>query len=81
MIAFKNRHISLTQRETECLFCVILGMTAQEIGKTVSLSRRTVEDYILTLRDKFNCTNRYEIVTQALMSGFPILDLLNEFTL
>ena len=70
--SFQYDGLRLTVRETQCLAYLILGMTAKQIAKVLSISPRTAEDYITFLKTKFHCAHRYQIVTKALRKGFPI---------
>lgn len=69
---FAHKNLRLTPRETQCLACFILGMTSKQIAKVLSISPRTAEDYISFIKSKFNCADRYQVVTKALLSGFSI---------
>lgn len=75
-LSFQYNNLRFTRRETQCLACFILGMTAKQIAKVLSISPRTAEDYISFIKSKFNCNDRYKIVTEALLGGFPIDDFL-----
>ena len=45
-----------------CANLLLTGMTQKEIALRLKLSPRTVESYINTLRHKFNCRNRTELI-------------------
>ena len=57
---------SISKREAECLFYLIRGKTARETGIALHLSRRTVEIYLDSLKDKLNCRKKSEIIEKAL---------------
>lgn len=61
---------TLAKRELECLYFIIRGMTAKQIGKVLNLSFRTVESYIENMKYKFNCTNRSELIGKAIDLGY-----------
>ena len=56
----------LTERQIECLFNLVKGMTIKQIAKTLSLSPRTVEHYLDTIKQKLNCESRVELISKAL---------------
>ncbi len=53
--------VALTDREIEVLFYTMRGMTAKEIGQRLTISFRTVESYIETLREKFDVGSKAEL--------------------
>jgi DNA-binding CsgD family transcriptional regulator len=52
----------LTPREKQILLLAANGSTAQEMAKTLNLSRRTIETYFQNLRRKYNCKNKAELI-------------------
>lgn len=56
---------NLTVRETECLFLLIRGKTAKEIGKFLTISPRTVEVYVENIKRKMNAISRSDIINKA----------------
>ncbi|SRR5579883_702988 len=62
--------INLTQRQMDCLYYLTTGMTAKEIAQRLTLSKRTVEDYIHTLKCKLKCNNKSELIQKALSYDF-----------
>jgi DNA-binding NarL/FixJ family response regulator len=73
---FTVDNTTLHTRETLCIYYLIRGMTAKQIGIVMSISERTVEGYIVSIKNKLGCANRYEIITKALNSGFPLIEIL-----
>lgn len=55
----------LTRREKECLELLLMGKTSSLIGEFLHLSHRTVESYLSTLKNKFNCSNKPELIEVA----------------
>jgi DNA-binding CsgD family transcriptional regulator len=53
---------SLSPRQLDCALLMTEGYTAQEIGKALFLSHRTVEDYIEVLKLKFEAKNRMHLI-------------------
>lgn len=68
---------TLAKRELECLYFIIRGMTAKQIGKALNLSFRTVESYIENMKYKFNCNNRSELIGKAIDLGYIHLTVKN----
>jgi len=59
----------LTLRESECLFFLLRGKSAKQIGKRLDISPRTVESYIENIKMKFNCKRKCDLIEQAVNSG------------
>ena len=53
--------VSLTSRELTCLSYLIKGKSASEIGLLLNISKRTVETYIVKLKEKFHCSKITEL--------------------
>lgn len=62
--------IKLTNRQSECLFFLLRGKGAKEIGKILGISYRTVEEHIEQLKLKFNCYTKSELISSAIAKGF-----------
>lgn len=60
----------LTSRECECVFLLIRGKSAKEIGALLSLSKRTIESYIENIKNKMDCKNKAEILVKAVLNGY-----------
>lgn len=56
----------LTNRQLDCLHCLVRGMTMKQIGKTLNLSPKTVEHYLYNIRTKLHCFSRSELIGKAL---------------
>lgn len=61
--------IKLTNRQKECLHFFARGMTIKQIGKTLTLSPKTVENYLRMIKIKLNCSTRYELFEKAFELG------------
>ncbi len=57
-----NTTLSLSPRQLDCALLMTEGYTAKEIGRALSLSSRTVEEYIDNLKIKFKAKNRLHLV-------------------
>jgi DNA-binding CsgD family transcriptional regulator len=55
-------HSTLTKRESECLYYLARGKTAQEIADMIFISRRTVEKHIENIKYKFNCKTKSQLI-------------------
>jgi len=56
----------LTERESQCMYYLVRGMTAKEIGRKMFLSPKTVEYYINSVKTKFHCRTRSELICKIL---------------
>lgn len=57
----KSRDI-LSAREMECIYYLLHGMTAKEIGLQLELSTRTVESYLESIKIKLGCRNKTQLI-------------------
>lgn len=53
--------VTLTKKERELLNLISEHLSNDEIAHKLNLSKRTVENYISRIFDKFNVKNRYEL--------------------
>lgn len=60
----------LTQREAECTFWVIQGLTNKEVADKMQLSSRTIEYYLRNVRCKLNCYSKAHLIKVLKGSGF-----------
>lgn len=65
-----NQPIKLNTRESEVLFLLLYGKKPQYIAKVLGVSVKTVENYVLRLREKFNANSKSELLDLALDLGF-----------
>lgn len=64
-----ENHVSLSQRELQCYAGLFMGMTAKEMGKHFSLSNKTIEAYLATVKKKLDCDNKYQLIKIALQNN------------
>lgn len=66
-----NQHekYNLTEREAECLFYLLRGKSARDIGERLKISPRTVESYIENIKMKFNCKLKSDLIETAIENG------------
>lgn len=55
----------LSSREFECLLLSVKDKTAKQIGRLLSLSPRTVEDYLSNIKNKLGCKSKFELIDLA----------------
>lgn len=60
----------LTQRQIDCLVCLVKGMSVKQIAKQLELSPKTVEHYLAAIRKKLHCNSRYELISKALQMPY-----------
>ena len=65
-----NQAVSLNTRESEVLFLLLYGKKPQYIAKVLNVSVKTVENYVVRLREKFNANSKGELLDLALDLGF-----------
>ena len=58
---YRGKDIQLTPREQEVLYYFLKGYSAKEIAKIISLSNRTVEDYLAKIKGKYGCSTKHEL--------------------
>ncbi len=54
--------IYLTERECDISFFLVRGKTANEIANILHLSKRTVENYLENIKNKFNVNSRSQLI-------------------
>lgn len=64
-IGLIDKQESFTKREVDYLQFIAKGMTCSQIAKSMQLSKRTVENYIGMLRQKFRCNSKADLVEIA----------------
>ena len=60
----------LSPRESETLFFLLKGQSYKKIALLLSISPRTVEQYIENMKIKFNCQNKSELMESAIQFGY-----------
>jgi LuxR family transcriptional regulator, quorum-sensing system regulator SdiA len=71
----RDSHDDLTSREMEIISLIADGASSGEIGRTLGISRRTVEGHARAIVRKLDAKNRTHAVVIALRNGtiaFPI---------
>lgn len=59
----RSRHsVHVTERENEVLAAIREGLTSAEIGNRLHISKRTVDDVVLSLCRKYGVKNRKELI-------------------
>lgn len=56
---------NLTEREKQCLLYLSQGMSIKQVAITLQLSPRTVENYLLRLKEKFRCYRKSDLMQKA----------------
>lgn len=68
---------TLSDRELEILELVAIGLTNQDIGEKLEISKRTVDNHISNILTKTKTDNRVELVRWALQWGKICLNEVN----
>ena len=58
--------MQLSSQEIRCLYYLLAGYPNKKIARLLAISPRTVEKYIDSLKIKFNCHRKYDIINLAL---------------
>jgi len=67
-----------TKKEYEVFKKLFLGLSAKQIAVRMSLSQRTVEDYLNKIKNKLQCSYKYNIIETAIRHGI-LQSFLNDF--
>ncbi len=62
----RSENPTLTKRQQQCLYYVIRGYSARDIGTMMGLSKRTIEMHIDILKDKFYCSKKSELINKVI---------------
>ncbi len=73
LIHGERQQVTLLDIEKEILFYTSKGFTAKQIAKKISLSHRTIEDYLNRLKEKFDCTDKAQLRAKLLCSTIALL--------
>lgn len=65
--------VTLTLREIECICWLSAGKSAEEIGKLLSLSNRTIEKHLNSVKQKLNCYKITQIIQICQNSAMKFL--------
>lgn len=57
----RKNPIALSSREIECINWMVKGKSAEEIGKILNLSRRTIETHIENIKAKTKCYKQFQL--------------------
>jgi DNA-binding CsgD family transcriptional regulator len=67
--------VYLTQREAECVYWIISGLTNQQAADQMQLSPRTIEYYLRNVRCKLNCYSKAHLVKLLQHAAFlPMIE-------
>jgi DNA-binding NarL/FixJ family response regulator len=61
--------VVLTQRETQVLSLLALGMRIQDIAREINISDHTVRDHVKAIYSKLNISSRAEAAIEAARRG------------
>lgn len=71
---FNNEY--LTKREVDVLKYILLGYPLKYVGKLLSVSPRTVETHLTSIKQKMQCRTKGDVIVNAIKTGlnFTVLD-------
>lgn len=61
--------IKLSKRETECILFLFKCLTSTEIAENLELSKRSVESYLVNIKNKLNVNHKSEIIEAVVLGG------------
>jgi DNA-binding NarL/FixJ family response regulator len=61
--------IKLSRREKEIIYYLVRGKTAKEIGHTIYLSTRTIENYLAAIKSKMGVSTKSDLIEKILDTG------------
>lgn len=62
LVQTRQGEIELTKRELDCLYYLLLGFSSKLAGRQMSISNRTVEKHIESIKNKLGCMTKAEIM-------------------
>ncbi len=62
-VYFDNKLLSLSKRQTDCVLCLLKGMSAKETARYLKISPRTVEAHLEEIKNKTHCTSKLALLT------------------
>lgn len=62
--------IKLTKKQQIVLFYTLRGCSAKEISQLLNQSCRTIEHHLNSIKTKFNCTTKSQMIEKAINNGF-----------
>ncbi|MFE9191933.1 LuxR C-terminal-related transcriptional regulator [Micromonospora sp. NPDC007208] len=68
----EHRHLALGEREIELLHWVTRGLTNEQIGGRMSLTKSTVTSYVRQVRSKLNAANKTDLTRRAIELGYVV---------
>ena len=57
-----NEKVFLSKQQKICATYLLQGLTNKDIALKMNLSRRTIESYIETMKNKFHCRNKTQLI-------------------
>jgi len=64
MLIAKNK--GLSNKQVECLYLLMRGLSAREIANVMGISKRTVESYMDIMKTKLHCQRKVDLIEIAL---------------
>ena len=63
-------NLKISSRQADCLFWLMRGKNAKEIGKILNISHRTVEKHIENMKEALNVRNKSQLIDIAYENDF-----------
>ncbi|KTD59052.1 helix-turn-helix transcriptional regulator [Legionella shakespearei] len=70
MLLDENIPLKISKRQMLCLYYLLRGYTYPQIASTLCVANRTVETHVDTLKNKFYCDTKQQLIEKAISKGF-----------
>lgn len=67
-----DQKVAVSKREVDCLRELLKGLTAEEIGRKLFISRRTVETHFSHVKDKLQCSTKSQLIGKLRQNYFDL---------
>jgi len=61
--------VKISKREVQCILFLFKSFTSEDIAQNLQLSRRSVESYLVNIKNKLNVSHKSEIVETIILGG------------
>ena len=69
----ERQNIQLTRKEAICACALVQGKSVRQIAEYLCLSKRTIEDMVVQLRNKFNVMTKKELIEKLIKTDYAEL--------
>ncbi|OGT22550.1 MAG: hypothetical protein A3C55_00025 [Gammaproteobacteria bacterium RIFCSPHIGHO2_02_FULL_42_13] len=62
----RYKYLMFSKREVECIYYLIRGLSAKQIGRVLNLSSRTIETHVYNIKKKIGGQKKSDIISWVL---------------